>query len=89
MASMSGTNVDMNEAEMMSIKNKAKTNSSSTPAVVKKIAIVGLPNTGKSQIFNNLTGKYTLVANYSHPITTLATIPPSHNCPKDCGKMQV
>ena len=36
---------------------------------VKKIAIVGLPNTGKSQIFNNLTGQYTLVANY--PLTTV------------------
>jgi ferrous iron transport protein B len=36
---------------------------------VKKIAIVGLPNTGKSQIFNNLTGEYTLVANY--PLTTV------------------
>jgi len=38
---------------------------------IKKIAIVGLPNTGKSQIFNNLTGKYTLVANY--PLTTVET----------------
>ncbi len=36
---------------------------------VKKIAIVGLPNTGKSQIFNNLTGEYTVVANY--PLTTI------------------
>ncbi|MFC1675445.1 ferrous iron transport protein B [Planctomycetota bacterium] len=36
---------------------------------IKKIAIVGLPNTGKSQVFNNLTGEYTLVANY--PLTTV------------------
>jgi ferrous iron transport protein B len=36
---------------------------------IKKIAIVGLPNTGKSQVFNNLTGRYTLVANY--PLTTV------------------
>ncbi len=36
---------------------------------IKKIAILGLPNTGKSQIFNNLTGQYTLVANY--PFTTI------------------
>ena len=36
---------------------------------VKKIAIIGLPNSGKSQIFNNLTGEYTLVANY--PLTTI------------------
>ena len=28
-----------------------------------KIVIVGLPNTGKSQVFNNLTGEYTVVAN--------------------------
>jgi len=40
-------------------------------AEVKKIAIVGLPNTGKSQVFNNLTGTYTLVANY--PLTTVET----------------
>jgi len=36
---------------------------------VRKIAIIGLPNTGKSQVFNNLTGDYTLVANY--PLTTI------------------
>jgi len=35
----------------------------------KKIVIVGLPNTGKSHLFNNLTGKYTLVGNY--PFTTV------------------
>jgi ferrous iron transport protein B len=31
---------------------------------VKKVMLLGLPNTGKSQTFNNLTGEYTLVANY-------------------------
>ena len=35
----------------------------------KKVMIVGLPNTGKSHIFNNLTGQYSVVANY--PNTTL------------------
>jgi len=35
----------------------------------KKIAIIGLPNTGKSQVFYNLTREYTLVANY--PFTTV------------------
>jgi ferrous iron transport protein B len=30
---------------------------------------VGLPNTGKSQLFNEITGDYTLVANY--PLTTV------------------
>jgi len=67
MTLMSRTN--MNEAATMSIKDKAKINGSSSSAPVKKIAIVGLPNTGKSQVFNNLTGKYTLVANY--PLTTV------------------
>lgn len=38
-------------------------------ALVKKVALIGLPNTGKSQIFNNLTGEYTVVANY--PRTTI------------------
>ena len=36
---------------------------------VKKILIAGLPNTGKSLIFNNLTGQYNVVAN--SPLTTL------------------
>jgi ferrous iron transport protein B len=36
----------------------------------KKVFILGLPNSGKSQIFNNLTGQYTIVANYS--FTTVA-----------------
>ena len=35
----------------------------------KKVMIVGLPNTGKSHIFNNLTGQYSVVANC--PYTTL------------------
>ncbi|MFC1461996.1 ferrous iron transport protein B [Verrucomicrobiota bacterium] len=35
----------------------------------RKIAIVGLPNTGKSLTFNILTGDYTPVANY--PLTTV------------------
>jgi ferrous iron transport protein B len=37
----------------------------------KRLAIVGLPNTGKSQLFTELTGEYTLVANY--PLTTVET----------------
>jgi ferrous iron transport protein B len=53
----------------MSKKQKAKTNNLGNSRPVKKIAIVGLPNTGKSQVFNNLTGEYTLVANY--PLTTV------------------
>jgi ferrous iron transport protein B len=50
-------------------KEKEKRISSEKPQRIKKIAIVGLPNTGKSQIFNNLTGQYTIVANY--PLTTI------------------
>lgn len=38
-------------------------------APMKRIAIVGLPNTGKSQVFNSLTGQYNIVANY--PLTTV------------------
>ncbi len=36
---------------------------------MKKIAIVGSPNVGKSVLFNNLTGKYMTVSNY--PGTTV------------------
>ncbi len=54
---------------IVSVINKTETTNAGNPATVKKIVIVGLPNTGKSQIFNNLTGQYTLVANY--PLTTI------------------
>jgi len=53
----------------MSEEKKNKRDDLSNSQSVKKIAIVGLPNTGKSQVFNNLTGEYTLVANY--PLTTV------------------
>jgi ferrous iron transport protein B len=36
---------------------------------IKKVMIAGLPNTGKSQVFNNLTGDYNIVAN--SPLTTI------------------
>jgi len=52
-------------------KNNSKTVVSDGSRTVKKIAILGLPNTGKSQVFNNLTGEYALVANY--PLTTVET----------------
>ncbi len=61
--------------EIVSMKSKIdRTNNSNAETsnisrAVKKIAIVGLPNTGKSLIFNNLTGEYSLVANY--PLTTV------------------
>jgi len=35
----------------------------------RRAVIVGLPNTGKSQLFNDITGAYTLVSNY--PLTTV------------------
>ncbi len=34
-----------------------------------RVVLVGLPNVGKSQIFNRLTGRYAVVANY--PMTTV------------------
>ena len=37
---------------------------------IKKVLILGLPNTGKSLIFTNLTGQFTIVAN--SPLTTIA-----------------
>ena len=36
---------------------------------MQRIAIVGLPNTGKSEVYNQLTGDYNIVANY--PLTTI------------------
>jgi ferrous iron transport protein B len=61
--------VPMKTKSEISKKKDPKADVSNISQSVKKIAIVGLPNTGKSQIFNNLTGKYTLVANY--PLTTV------------------
>jgi ferrous iron transport protein B len=56
-------------AGILTRKKKGNIDSPSNATEVKKIAIVGLPNTGKSQVFNNLTGEYSLVANY--PLTTV------------------
>jgi ferrous iron transport protein B len=56
-------------AGVLTRKKKDHNDSSSNTIEIKRIAIVGLPNTGKSQVFNNLTGEYTLVANY--PLTTV------------------
>jgi ferrous iron transport protein B len=41
-----------------------------TAAAGRKILIVGPPNSGKSQLFSNLTGEYTLIANY--PFSTIS-----------------
>ena len=49
-----------------------KKNSYNKSQQIKKIAIVGLPNTGKSSVFNLLTGRYNIVANY--PLTTVEII---------------
>ena len=54
---------------MLTRKKEGNTDSLNNATKFKKIAIVGLPNTGKSQVFNNLTGEYSLVANY--PLTTI------------------
>ena len=52
---------------------RAKTEGGNDTATVARgplrAAIVGLPNTGKSQLFNDIAGGYTLVANY--PQTTI------------------
>lgn len=44
-------------------------NNTDSPHRIKKIVITGLSNTGKSHVFNSLTGEYTLVGNY--PYTTV------------------
>ncbi len=41
------------------------------PSDVKSMFIMGLPNTGKTSIFNDLTSTYSIVANY--PLTTVTT----------------
>lgn len=53
---------------------KDKKNSKTAPIngyseKIPKIALLGLPNTGKTSVFNNLTGHYNIVANY--PLTTI------------------
>lgn len=49
-------------------RKRKRTHSVRTP-IIKKIALVGNPNTGKSVIFHNLTGTYATVSNY--PGTTV------------------
>jgi len=53
------------------MKKDKKTNAYSeiTSHKLPKIALLGLPNTGKTSVFNNLTGQYNIVANY--PLTTI------------------
>jgi len=53
----------------LTLNKQRDKHSLSATMTIKKIAIVGMPNSGKSQIFNNLTGEYSLVANY--PLTTI------------------
>ncbi len=45
---------------------------SSGAATVKKIAIIGMPNSGKSEVFNKFTRSYSPVANY--PQTTISVV---------------
>ncbi|MDH4028591.1 MAG: ferrous iron transporter B, partial [Nitrospirota bacterium] len=44
----------------------------SADTAIRKIAIVGMPNTGKSEVFNKLTSSYSPVANY--PQTTINVV---------------
>jgi len=46
----------------------------------RRIAIIGSPNSGKSQIFSNLTGEYALVSNY--PFSTISIKKASYSTPE-------
>ncbi len=56
-----------------------------TGTAAKRIAVVGLPNSGKSQLCNSLTGAYGLVSNY--PQTTVAVA--THRCLVEGEKWEV
>jgi len=43
------------------------------PSAVKRICIVGLPNSGKTQLCNSLTGAYALVSNYPQTTVEITT----------------
>ncbi|WP_420266354.1 FeoB small GTPase domain-containing protein [Candidatus Magnetominusculus dajiuhuensis] len=62
---------DTNEAAKLAATVEAPASGHSLPARTppKKVIVTGLPNSGKSQIFNNLTGEYSIVANY--PLSTI------------------
>jgi ferrous iron transport protein B len=57
---------------MKTTSTKSKALNSKHRAHNPKLAIVGLPNTGKSEVFNRLTKSYSPVANYSQ--TTISVV---------------
>lgn len=54
---------------MLGLKGESKRIMQNQTKTSPIIALVGLPNTGKTQLFNQLTKRYELVANY--PLTTI------------------